>query len=118
MNGARNHFAVKRPRSLAILPELLVSFGVEGGQAILPRNENVLLTMMLDKQWRGMTGSNRPVQFPGELARLLVEADQEAGPFVVIPRKDHRIVHDQRTHAIAPTHLGIAKVFHVPAHPD
>src|SRR5262245_25016383 len=88
MNGAGNHFAIKRARSLAILPDFFMSPCIERGQTILAGNENVLLTVMLDKQWRGVTGSNWPVQLPRELTRLLVEADQEAWPFVMIPRKN------------------------------
>ena len=75
IDRARNYFAVEWARPLAVLPKLLVSFGIEGGQSIFARDKNIFLAMMFDEKRRGVTGSNGPVQLPSELACSLVEAD-------------------------------------------
>jgi hypothetical protein len=41
--------AVVRPRPFAIFPELVVGLGVESGEPVLSRHEDVLLPMMFDQ---------------------------------------------------------------------
>ena len=69
-----------------------MGLGVESGQAILPRHEDVLLVVMFDQQRSRVSGSDGTIDFPGDLAGQFVKADQKAGTIVVVPGKDDGII--------------------------
>jgi len=65
-----------------------------------------------------MARPDGPIFLPKYAAGSFIQADQKARSRVVVPGKQHGVVHNQRTDGITPSHLGIAKFCHVPTHPD
>src|SRR4051812_6450764 len=92
--------------------------GVEGSKAVLAWHMDVLLPVMLHQQGSGMSGADGPFLFPGWFAGQLVQADQEAWAFVVVPGKKYAVIKSQGTDCVAPGHLGIAKSDQVTVDPD
>src|SRR5438552_12052695 len=118
VNRAGDNLAVKRPFAFSIAPQLSMRLGIKGCQTVLSGYENILLAVMLDEQRRGVGCADGAILLPANLARFLVEADQETGTVVMIPREEHAIVHDQRAQAVTPGHLGIAETSNVTVYPD
>src|SRR5207247_1659496 len=85
VDRAGNDLPVVRPLAFTVAPEFGVGLGVKCREAVLARNQQVLLPVMLHQEWGRMSGANGPILLPAERSSLLVEADQEAGTFVVIP---------------------------------
>src|SRR5262249_14547725 len=80
------------PLAFAVAPPFGMGLGVECREAVLARNQKILLPMMLDQERRCMSGADGPFLLPAERAGLLVEADQEAWAVVMVPGKKNRIV--------------------------
>ena len=117
IDGADDDLAVEWPFTLSVLPQLGVCMSIEGGEAVLPRHQDVGLPVVLNEQRSRMSGADGTVFLPGDFARPLVQSDQETRPRVVVPREQDRVIHDDRTQAISPGHFWITEYRQVAGDP-
>ncbi len=110
--------AVKRSCTFSVLPQLSVCASIEGCETILPRHEDIGLSVVFDKQWRGMSRSDGAVFFPSNVAGLFIEPDQVAGPRMMVPWEQDSVVQYDGTQAVSPGHFRIIEDRQVASDPN
>ncbi len=101
-SSSRPSFRIAFP----ILPQSSMCTGIEGGEAVFARNQNVGLPVVLDQQWSCMGSADGAVHFPGHLTGQLVQPDQEAWSRLMVPGEQDGIIQHNRTQTVSPGPYG------------
>jgi hypothetical protein len=117
-DGAVHDFAVEGAFALAEGPELFAGLGIEGGEAVLGGDEDIGLTVVGDEEGCSVGGADGAIELPADFAGEFVEAEEEAGAFVMVPGEEDGVGEDDGARAVAPGHAGIAEVLEVAGDPE